>query len=317
MAGNNNNTLRLMENPPLMSLDVLAVNANPLLNLVHSGDFTPCAVNRVPATGMAMAAEGKGVNVARFLARHGHRVALAGFAGGHSGAWLREMVRTEGVVDACVETEAPLRVGFMAQGGCGTQHPTTVLPSGFPVTLAECKALLLKIDSLLDSVRLVIASGSVPAPVADGFYVDLLALCARRGVPCWLDAYGPAMGLALAGPVPPPLAKPNREELASGRHWDRVGELHITDGANPVEVGSQQEGRWRVTPPAIRQVNPIGSGDCYLAALAHGWLSGWGFADRLRYAASAGSANALKLEVATISPAEVEALLSQVRVERQ
>jgi len=296
-----------------MPLDVLAVNANPLLNLVHSGDFTPCTVNRVES--MSLAAEGKGVNVARFLARHGHRVALAGFAGGHSGAWLREMVRNEGVVDACVETEAPLRVGFMAQGNAAG-HPTTVLPGGFPVSLAECKALLHKIESLLDLVRLVIASGSVPDPVADGFYVDLLALCARRKVPCWLDAYGPAMGLALAGPVPPALAKPNREELASGKHWDRVEELHITDGANPIEVNSREAGRWRVTPPVIRQVNPIGSGDCYMAALAHGWLRGFGLEDRLRYAASAGAANALKLDVAMVSPGEVEALLGQVGLER-
>ena len=298
-----------------MPIDVLAVNANPLLNLVHSGGFTPCVVNRVPPIAMGMAAEGKGVNVARFLARHGHRVALAGFAGGHSGAWLREMVRGEGVMDACIETEAPLRVGFMAQGN-DVGHPTTVLPGGFPVTLAECKALLLKIDSLLGSVRLVIASGSVPDPVADGLYVDLLALCHRRSVPCWLDAYGPAMGLALAGPVPPALSAPNRDELASGRHWDRVDELHITDGANPIAVSSRTEGRWRVLPPALRQVNPIGSGDCYLAGLAHGWLRGFSFEDRLRYAACAGSANALRLEVAMVGPAEVEALLSQVRVER-
>ena len=53
-----------------MNFDVLAVNANPLLNLVHGGDFTPGAVNRVAA--MTVTAEGKGVNVARVLARHGH-----------------------------------------------------------------------------------------------------------------------------------------------------------------------------------------------------------------------------------------------------
>lgn len=299
-----------------MSLDVLAVNPNPLLNLVYSGDFIPCNVNRVPPQSMTMAAEGKGVNVARVLARHGHRVALAGFAGGHSGAWLREMIRAQGMEDACVETEARLRVGFMAQGGCDTRHPTTVLPAGFPVTLAECKTLLLKIDSMLGSARLVIASGSVPDPVADGFYVELLALCKRRSVPCWLDAYGPAMGSALAGPIAPNLSTPNREELASGIHWGRVEELHITDGANPVEVNSRTEGHWRVMPPTIQQVNPIGSGDCYLAGLAHGWLSGFNFEQRLRYAACAGSANALRQEVAMVSPAEVEALLGQVRVDR-
>jgi fructose-1-phosphate kinase PfkB-like protein len=287
-----------------MVLDVLAVNANPLLNLIHAGGFVPGAINRAPA--LSIAAEGKGANVARMLVRHGHRVALAGFAGGHSGAWLRDLIRAEGVADACVETAAPLRVGFMA-AGFDADHPTTVLPCGFPVTAAECQALLARIDALLGSARLVIASGSTPHPAADDLYLELLALCARRGVPCWLDAYGPAMGRALAGPHPPALAKPNREELADF-DWERVEELHITDGDRPIDIRCRREGRWRVTPPDIRQVNPIGSGDCYVAGLAHGWLLGWPWPARLRYAAGAGAANALRHDVATALPEEAEAL---------
>jgi len=294
-----------------MNFDVLAVNANPLLNLVHAGEFTPGAVNRVAA--MAVAAEGKGVNVARVLARHGHAVVLTGFAGGHSGAWLRELVRAEGVADAFVQTAATLRVGFMAGGAEG--HPTTVFPGGFPVTSAECAALLEQVEKLLGSVRLVIASGSVPDPAAEPLYAELLELCARRGVPCWLDAYGPAMSRALEGAVAPGLAAPNRQEWANSRGWERVEELHITDGDAAVEIISRREGRWRVFPPAIRQINPVGCGDCYLAGLAHGWLTGFSWEERLRYAAAAGAANALRQDVAMIGPAEVGPLLDQVRLE--
>lgn len=297
-----------------MVLDVLAVNANPLLNLIYAGDFAPGEINRAPTLAMAMAAEGKGVNVARTLARHGHRVALAGFAGGHSGAWLRELIRASDVQDACVETAAPLRVGFMAQS-LDADHPTTILPCGFPVTAAECQRLLERVDALLGTVRLVIASGSTPHPAADDLYLELLALCARRGVPCWLDAYGPAMGRALAGPHPPALAKPNREELADF-DWTRVEELHITDGGNPVEIRCRREGLWRVAPPEIRQINPIGSGDCYVAGLAHGWLLGWPWETRLRYAAGAGAANALRRDVATALPEEAERLARLASVER-
>jgi len=293
--------------------DVLVINANPLLNLIHAGGFTPGAVNRVESLGVV--AEGKGVNVARVLARHGHSVVLTGFAGGHSGAWLRERVRAEGIREACVETAAPLRVGFMALGG-GAMKPTTVFANGFPVDEAECQALLARVDSLLGSVRLVIASGSVPDAAANGLYAQVLALCARRPVPCWLDAYGPAMGQALAGPHGPGVSKPNREEFEPGFHWERVEELHVTDGGGAVEVDSRREGRWRVLPPAIREVNPVGSGDCYVAGLAHGWLSGWALAERLRYAAAAGAANALRRDVAMVAPGDVAPLLGQVRVER-
>ena len=293
--------------------DVLVVNANPLLNLVHAGGFTANAINRVPA--MCMMAEGKGVNVARVLARHGHQVALTGFAGGYSGAWLRELIRAEGVEDAFVETAATLRVGFMASG-LEDSHPTTVLPNGFMVSREECQTLLDRVESMLVSVRLVIASGSVPDPAANALYAGLLALCASHSVPCWLDAYGPAMSQALQSPFPPGLSTPNREEFAQCQQWGRVGELHVTDGERPIQVSSRQFGLWRVTPPAIQQVNPVGSGDCYLAGLAHGRLSGMPWEDRLRYAAGAGTANALRRDVAMIAPADVLAQAGRVRVER-
>lgn len=295
-----------------MKFDVVVVNPNPLLNLVYPGAFTPGAVNRVPA--MALHAEGKGVNVARVLARHGRRVALVGFAGGHSGAWLRELIRAEGIADACVATAAPVRVGFMASSE-DDRHPTTVFPAGFPVTVAECRALLDQVAGLLDAVRLVVASGSVPHPAADDVYAGLLDLCRTREVPCWLDAYGTAMERGLQGAVPPDLCKPNREEFANSPHWHRAGELHITDGAGPIEIESKAEGRWRVVPPEIRQVNPIGSGDCYVAGLAHGWLGGMSMVDRLRYAAAAGASNALRQDVAMIGPDDIAPLLDCVTVE--
>lgn len=297
-----------------MDFDVLVVNPNPLLNLVHTGAFDPGAVNRVPA--LHVMAEGKGVNVARVLARHQRRVVLAGFAGGHSGAWLRELITAEGIADACVTTAAAVRVGFMASSG-EDDHPTTVLPNGFPVTEAECEALLGRVDELLGSVRLVIASGSVPDAAADDLYLRLLALCERRATPCWLDAYGQAMRRALAGRVAPALCKPNRQEFDGSPHWRRAMELHITDGESPIQVVSRAEGEWQVVPPFLQQVNPIGCGDCYVAGLAHGWLAGMAMEQRLRYAASAGAANALRQDVAMIGPDDVSGLMDRVVIARR
>ncbi len=295
------------------SFDVLVINANPLLNLIYGGEFKIGAINRVQT--MPMVAEGKGVNVARVLALHGHRVALAGFAGGHSGAWLRDLVSDQGIEDAFTETVAPLRVGFMASK-LNARHPTTVLPNGFPVTRDECKRLLERVEKRLGSVKLVIVSGSVPDPVADDLYTDLLALCAQHQVPCWMDAYGTAMKRALECPHPPALSKPNRQEFDQSHYWGRAEELHITNGDGPVKISSLHAGQWQVFPAKIKQVNPVGCGDCYLAGLAHGWLEDMPYEDCLRYAASAGAANALRQDVAMITPDEVKALMDKVRVER-
>jgi fructose-1-phosphate kinase PfkB-like protein len=295
-----------------MNLDVLVVNANPLLNLVHRGAYQPGAVNRVAV--LEMTAEGKGVNVARVLARHGHAVALTGFAGGHSGRWLRELIRAEGIHDEFVATAAPLRVGFMATAE-DQDHPTTVFPNGFPVTPDEYRRLLERIETLCSRARLVIASGSVPDPQTDGLYAELLTACQRRAVTCWVDAYGTAMEHALAGAVAPALAKPNRQEHQPHFRWERVAELHITDGAACIEIQEHGVPRCRVRPPPIAQVNPIGSGDCYLAGLAHGWLQQWELPRRLRYAAAAGSVNAGRTEVALVSAADVERLLEAAAIE--
>ena len=291
---------------------VLVVNANPLLNLVHTGTYKQGTINRVAS--MAMHAEGKGVNVARILARLGHRVTLTGFAGGHSGAWLRDLILAEGIKDAFLCNDAPIRVGFMASNP-QADHPTTVLPAGFSVTSSECEALANRVRERLDNMSLLIISGSVPHSNANDLYRILLEHSQQLGIPCWLDAHGPALRQALGGNVPPDLAKPNLSEYGQSDNWDQVAELHITDGEQPVEVRSHQEGLWRITPPSIRQVNPVGCGDCYLAGLAHGWLQGLPFVERLKLASAAGAANALRPDVAMIDWGGIECLLDRVVVE--
>ena len=294
-----------------MTANILIINTNPLLNLVHRDHFEPGTINRVPS--MEIHAEGKGVNVGRVLARLGHSAILTGFAGGHSGAWLRDLIRAEGIEDDFVETAAPIRVGFMASSPLD-QHPTTVLPNGFPVTRDECGLLLKRVRERLDQVQLVIISGSVPDPMADSLYADILELCQQAAMPCWLDAHGLALTQALETGLPVALAKPNREEYAQSCHWNQVKELHITDGEGPIEVQSLKQGNWRVIPPDIRQVNPVGSGDCYLAGLAHGYLLGWPMHQRLVFASAAGAANALENDVAMIRPDDIQSLMAQVNV---
>lgn len=290
---------------------VVTVTANPLLNFTCERTVTAGAVNRVP--GLTMVAEGKGVNVARVLAAHGHAVVAMGFAGGATGELLAVGARGYGVEPAFTATAARLRIGFQA-GAAEDHHPTTLLEDGFAVTAAEATALLDELDRRLAGTDLVIASGSVPDPGLVGFYAELLTRCAAVDVPCWLDAYGPAMDAALAGPHPPALSKPNRQEYEGGSGWNRVAELHLTDGAAGLLV-RDAEGERRLRPPAVTQVNPVGCGDCYLAGLAHARLSGWDAERQWRYAAAAGAANAARADVAAIAPDEIAALTDGVAIE--
>jgi fructose-1-phosphate kinase PfkB-like protein len=60
---------------------------------------------------------------------------------------------------------------------------------------------------------------------------------------------------------------------------------------------------WQVATPAVRAVNPVGSGDCFAAALTLALQRGDGVAAALRLAAGAGAANATSPYNGDVDPA--------------
>jgi tagatose 6-phosphate kinase len=291
---------------------ILTVTANPLLDHLAEACLRPGTVNRIGR--FTTVAGGKGLNVGRVLARHGHRVIAAAFAGGETGAQLGNLIAADGMEPLLAPTQARTRVGFLTADPAGG-GATSLLEDGFPVTLEEAGFFIQRLRAALVEADLVIVGGSVPDLSCRGLYRTLLDACQLAGKPCWVDAYGPAMDEALAGTHPPLFAKPNRGEYGDGDHrrWTACTELHLSDGPREIRV-RHPKGRWRVVPPPITEINPVGSGDCYVAALAHARLSGRAFPDQLRYAAAAGAANAARLDVARIAPADIEALAERVQV---
>lgn len=292
---------------------ILTITPNPLLDFLATGAVVPGKVARVSA--FTPVAGGKGLNMARVLARHGHRVLAMGFAGTGHGDLLAELVRADGVEPAFTAIAAPARIGFQVVDAARART-TAVLESGFPVTTAEIEALQRRLHDLLPTVDLVLVGGSVPAPSCVDLLRRICEAASGIGRPCWIDAYGPAMDAALAGSHPPLLAKPNRQEYGDGRAWLTCRELHRTDGARPLTVRTP-EGGWRVTAPSVDEINPVGSGDCYIAALAHARLSGWDMPTQLAYAAAAGAANAARADIARIGPDDIRPLMARSRVERK
>lgn len=289
---------------------ILTLTANPLLDHLASAFITPGAVNRVDR--FSAVAGGKGLNMGRVLARHGHRVIATGFSGGASGAALVDLIAADGLEPAFITTSARTRIGFLA---CDPERGTTTaaLENGFAVTASEMGVLLQRLRILLTGIDLVLVGGSVPDVACTSLYRLVLDQCADAGVPCWIDSYGDAMDEALGGAHPPLLVKPNRQEYGRGRKWLPSQELHLTDGGSEIRV-RHPSGRFRVTPPKVTELNPVGSGDCYLAALAHARLTGLPYEQQLRYAAAAGAANAARADVARITPADIQALTAAVEI---
>jgi tagatose 6-phosphate kinase len=289
---------------------ILTLTANPLIDYLTTGRIVADSVNRIGQ--FAAVAGGKGLNMGRVLARHGHRVIATGFAGGSSGDLLADLTAADGMEPAFISTASRTRLGFIAidadRGG-----NTSVLENGSPVTTSELGALMKQLPTLIHQADLVLIGGSVPHETCNGLYRQVLDLCARENVTCWVDAYGVVMDEALAGSNPPAFAKPNKDEYGKSRRWLPCRELHVSDGANEIKI-RHPEGRFRVRPPKVKALNSVGSGDCYVAALAHARLSGMTFVDQLRYASAAGAANAARIDIARISPADIRALFELVDI---
>lgn len=276
---------------------ILTITPNPLVDLVAPARLPRAGSQRIER--FEVEAGGKGINVGRVLASHGHRVLAATFHGGWTGELLRERMLADGLEPLLVRTEARTRVGF--QGVAPEGGSAAVMEGGFRVEPREAAALLELARSKLGGVDLVVASGSVPDVACEGLFGELVGACWAAKVPCWVDSYGPAMGRALAGSRAPDLCKPNGEELAEGHAWSRVAELHRTDGPAEVRVLASGE-RFCVVPPKVRERNAVACGDTYLGALAHARLSGWPLEEQLRYAVAAGAANAALGALARVGP---------------
>lgn len=290
---------------------ILTVTANPLLDHLASVAVSPGKVHRVER--FTPVAGGKGLNVARVLGRHGHRVIATGFLGGAAGEQIAQLALADGIEPSFTPIAAPTRVGFLLTDP-DAGATTSVMENGPEVAATEVGALVSHIRARLSEVQLVIISGGVPSAACNDLYRILLEVCHQAGVPCWVDGYGPAMDAALAGPHPPLLVKPNREEYGDDtRKWIVSSEIHLSDGPREMHVMTTQ-GRFRVIPPKVFELNPIGCGDCYVAALAHARLAGMPLIDQLKYAAAAGAANAARRDVARIGPEEIRRLADLVQV---
>jgi len=85
-----------------------------------------------------------------------------------------------------------------------------------------------------------------------------------------------------------------------------------TLGAEGAVAGA--EGRiYRVRIPKIVPVNTVGSGDSFVAGYAYGHARGWPAAECLRYAAAAGSANALSRTTGDVDPSDTEGCSARSR----
>lgn len=273
---------------------------------------------------------GKANNVARVTVALGHQAVATGFAGGPSGRFIEEALRSQGVLAEFVPMAGENRNSVTIVDVAG-RSSTLLREPGPPLTEADAERFLDQFRRLIRRVDFAVISGALPPGVPDDFYGELVSTAYRVAqVRCVVDA----SGAALRGVVPaqPYMVKPNLDELSewAGRRLKSDGEIlaaaQALTEAGPLVVAVSlgpgglllvsPEGAWRAVPPAVPVANTVGSGDSLVAGFLAGLLEGRSAEEVLRMAVACGTANATTRGVAEVDLTTVARLVRQVRVER-
>ncbi|CAA9430334.1 MAG: 1-phosphofructokinase [uncultured Rubrobacteraceae bacterium] len=288
--------------------------------------FEPGAVNR--AYKVRVTASGKVVNSARVVTVLGGQALLATFLGGDPGRFVARELDARGVPHEVVWTEddAPTRTcaTLISDGGPVTE----LVEEALPVSEGDVAALEEFVTKNLKEAQALCLIGSFPPGVPDDFYARLTAAAREAGVRVLVDAQKAPLRAALEeGPF---LVKPNLEEVAAtldlpdGELDARAAVAALTDagarwalvstGVSGSLLGEDSGALWRVEPPRVEAINPIGSGDSMAAGILLSLQRGASVPDAAVYGTACAAANALTPTSGEVRPDDVDGMLSRVRL---
>lgn len=277
------------------------------------------------ATATRVDCGGKGFNVARMLAVLGAESVALGFAGGHTGAMLREQLAALGIATdfVCVAGETRTNVSIIT---ADYDRQIKVNEPGPRISADEQAALRARVREQAHSGDWWVLAGSLPPGIAPTFYADLIRDIQAAGARVILDTSGAALRYGYAaGPF---LLKPNAAEaseltglpitsaeqaLAAAAAMPGVAQIVISLGAAGALLVDAGCG-WLATPPTIQQHNPIGAGDSLVAGLVWGLSNALAPREMLKWGVACGAAAASQAGTAFGSYADVARLAEQVAV---
>ena len=157
-------------------------------------------------------AAGKGINVLPEFLKHGHHCDSVFFAGGHTGAMLEDLIAEDGVKPHSHSNQGPHAHGHHLCRGCAQRPQGSLLEHGFQLAADEVTAMATRIRQTLAGQDLVIVSGSVPDPVANGLYAEICTSRHELAIPIWLIAMARPWMKPCKGPILPilPSSQPRR-----------------------------------------------------------------------------------------------------------
>jgi tagatose 6-phosphate kinase len=305
---------------------VTTVTLNPMLDkTIYVDQLGVGEITR--ATKREMSPGGKGINVARQLTRFGVPSIATGFMGGQTGQMVEQLLDTEGVKHSFVHIKDLTREGITILESTG--RCTGVFEPGHRVSGSEVTLLKKKCEELLQDSDWLVLAGSAPHAELDFFYKEIIKETASSNCRVVLDSYGEAFKQGVS--AKPFMVKPNLKEfeqtfgiklstkqaILDQLGWFRdkgISLAVLTDTEKSFYLSYLGE-QWRITPPAVQMVNPVGSGDAFVAGTIYGFIQRWEIEKTIKFATAAGAANASRWAAVDVTLEEAEDLASKVIVQ--
>ncbi|GAA1058704.1 1-phosphofructokinase family hexose kinase [Agromyces bracchium] len=251
---------------------------------------------------------GGGVNVSRAIRNLGGSSIAVYPLGGPTGQAYRGFIEEAGLVARVITIGGNTRESFTVDELSTGEQYRFVL-QGPMMREPEWRACLSVVADELPVGGFLVASGSLPPGVPDGFYALLAEISADHDVRLVVDASGPALAAALEAGVF--LIKPSRDELAElvGAEGE-LDESAMVDAARSLVTAGRSEvvaltlgarGAILVTSdevlrlptPRVEVASAVGAGDAFLGALVLRLAQGRTLPEAFRTAVAAGSATAM------------------------
>lgn len=271
---------------------------------------------------------GKGIHVANVATILGEQCIATGFLGGKTGEFIEEKLTEYKIKNDFVKVHGETRecLAIITEDLVQTE----ILEPGPEVSMEEQSEFVKKYKELLEDSDVIVASGSVPRNVPKNFYSELITIAKNKGKKFLLDTSGELLKSGIN--AKPFFIKPNRDEIEAltgrkiesdsdaleeiKRFQEKGIELVVISLGSKGSIAGYKDKFYKVTVPKVKAINPVGSGDSYVAGIAVSLERGYSIEQMLKYASACGTANAMEEETGSVKENIVNELLEKIKIEK-
>lgn len=305
---------------------VLTITLNPAIDkTIVVPHFQQGRIFRPDA--ISLSAGGKGINVSRVLSQLGVNTLASGFLPQKGAEFIRPELFHNHIKHHFVKIDGDVRTNLTILNPV-SKRATRIFEPGGVVKRKDVRRFKEIYVKLLQKARIVVISGSnalgVP-PILNG---QLVSLAKRAGVMTVLDTSLDPFKWGIKRK--PFMIKPNLQEaeaILNRRLRNRkqiiraLKDLHH-QGAHTVALTDGNRGAYvyngkqmlKSTTPRVKQKNPVGCGDSFVAGFLWAYLKNKSFADCIRYGSACGCVNAVTVNPGSVSLSQVVRVVKKVTI---